>query len=66
MQYGCGMHTEMVYNLNHDNHIILALPYPNFSKFGPLVSTEYEDAQALYIHPIWILDAVGGGLQPQP
>jgi hypothetical protein len=30
------------------------------------LSTEYDGAQTLYIHPIWMWDAVSGGLQPQP
>ena len=37
------------------------------SKGAPICPfTAYEGAQTLSIHPIWMWDAVSGGLQPQP
>ncbi len=60
------------------HNVIWASPYPNLPKFGPhlhrnnsvrvhpYLSTAYEGTQSLYTHPIWMWDAVSGGLQPRP
>ena len=81
-QYGCGMQSVMVYSLNHDITTSFALSHtPIFLKSTPHLqryqhkgapticpSTASQGAQTLCIHPIpmWMWDAVNGGLQPQP
>ena len=41
--------------------------YNSLSKVAPIhPSTAYQGAKTLHIHPIWMLDAVSGGPQPQP
>ena len=51
-----------VWSLNHDLTTTLGLSHvPIFPK-----STASQGAKILCIHPIWMWDAVNGGLQPQP
>ncbi len=70
------MQSVVVYSLNHDTAMSFGLHLtPIFQKNGPYLhrnnsvrvhpylSTAYEDAQPLYTHPIWMWDAVSGGLQ---
>jgi len=80
IEYGCGMQSVVAYSLNHDTTmsfgprlttIFRNLPPPTqvyqCSKGASICpSTAYEGAQSLSIHPIWMWDAVSGGLQPQP
>jgi hypothetical protein len=41
--------------------------YNSLSKVAPIrLSTAYQGAKTLHIHPIWMWDAVSGGPQPQP
>ena len=60
-------------------NIIQARPYPIFPKNHPHLNTYYgyndapicpstasQGAKTLYIHPIWMWDAVNEGFQPQP
>ncbi len=49
--------------------VIWASPYPNFPKFGPNLHRYNSVRVHPYAHPkhpIWMWDAVSGGLQPQP
>ncbi len=74
------MQSAVVWRLNHDTTISFGFHLTQFPKFGPhplhrynsvrvhpyAHNTAYEDANTLFIHSIWIRDAVSSGLQPQP
>ncbi len=77
-QYGCGMQLAVVYSLNHDTATSFGLRLTPISKLLPppaqvlqckdasiCPSTAHEGAQTLYIHPIWMWDAVSSGLKPR-
>jgi hypothetical protein len=65
-----------VFSLNHDNATSYRLGHTPFSlkspphlhyKDAPICpSTASQGAKTLWIHPIWMWDAVNGGLKPQP
>ncbi len=77
MDVGCSQQWFTASTMTLQCHLGSTLP--QFSKIWPppaqiqqckgapiCPSTAYEGAQTLYIHPIWMWDAVSGGLQPQP
>ena len=79
IQYGCGMQSMGVCSLNHDTATTYRLghtpfflkihpnPYGRNCKGVPICpSTASQGTQTLCIHPIWMWDAVKGGLHPQP
>ncbi len=49
IQYGCGMHSVVVYSLSHDihNNVNWASPYPNF----PKVSSHLQRYNSVMVHP---------------
>ncbi len=80
IQYGCGKQLVVVHSINHDTTMPIGLCltpiYKNLDTTCTSVylckgapecpSTACEGAQSLYIHPIWMWEAVIRGLQPQP
>jgi hypothetical protein len=82
IQYGCGMQSMGVCSLNHDTTTSYRLGHTLFFLNFTPTCTMYERHKGVPIfhpqhlkvfkhfvhiqHPIWIWDAVNGGLQPQP
>ena len=79
IQYGCGLQSMGVCSLNNDTTISYRLGHTQFSlkspppahvlqhKDAPICpSTASQGAKILCIHPIWMWDAVNGGLKPLP
>jgi hypothetical protein len=77
IQYGCGMHLMGVCSFNHDTTSSLGLGHTTvFLKFTPKPAhvlqhndapicsyTASQGAKTLFIHLIWMWDAVNGGWQ---
>ncbi len=79
VHYGCGKLSKVVYSLNHDimasftfnSHQELPKSDPALAVLrckGALIClcTSLKGAKTFYICPLWMWEAIKGGLQPQP
>ncbi len=79
VQYGCGKQSAVVYSLNPN--IMASFPLDSCQELpksdpasaverceGALIRlrTSLKGGKTLYICPLWMWEAIKGGLQPQP